>query len=67
MLFVWICALESIVIIIIIIIIITSGDTVTCRLDYVGPDRSLINFLLNDWWVARKFTTKEVLLSRGKL
>ncbi|XP_070180872.1 uncharacterized protein [Littorina saxatilis] len=31
------------------------GDTVTCRLDYVGPDRSLINFLLNDCFVYRQW------------
>ncbi|XP_076441960.1 uncharacterized protein LOC143280992 [Babylonia areolata] len=31
------------------------GDTVTCRLDYVGPDRSLINFLLNDRFVYRQW------------
>ncbi|KAL8623853.1 hypothetical protein ACOMHN_002181 [Nucella lapillus] len=30
-------------------------DTVTCRLDYVGPDRSLINFLLNDRFVYRQW------------
>ncbi|KAK7492337.1 hypothetical protein BaRGS_00016434, partial [Batillaria attramentaria] len=30
-------------------------DTVTCRLDYVGPDRSLINFLLNDCFVYRQW------------
>lgn len=33
----------------------SEGDTVTCRLDYVGPDRSLINFLMNDCFVYRQW------------
>ncbi|XP_025105305.1 uncharacterized protein LOC112570854 [Pomacea canaliculata] len=31
------------------------GDTVTCRLDYTGSDRSLINFMLNDCFVYRQW------------
>ena len=32
-----------------------SGDRITCKLDYTGPDRSLINFLKNDRLVYRQW------------
>ncbi|KAK0059890.1 SPRY domain-containing protein 3-like isoform X2 [Biomphalaria pfeifferi] len=33
----------------------TIGDRVTCRLDYTGPDRCLINFLKNDHLIYRQW------------
>lgn len=32
-----------------------TGDRVTCRLDYTGPDRCLINFLKNDHLIYRQW------------
>ncbi|KAH9493046.1 hypothetical protein Btru_022625 [Bulinus truncatus] len=33
----------------------SKGDRVTCRLDYTGPDRCLINFLKNDRLIYRQW------------